>query len=915
MRTCERRKSTRGRKASSLLLAMFASFVLILLTASPATAAGLKVTSVSQQDIVEYASEKGIDLDSLSGALVTYKTEPNYASQPYAAGEISTGTASDALAVLNFARYVAGLSPNVTLDSSFSELAQAASLVSCLNGGLSHSPSQPSGLSNELYQLGEKGAGSSNLSMGHRNPASSVLGYLSDSDRSNIQMVGHRRWVLNPTMGKTGFGYVGGYSAMYAFDRSNKSASESNVAWPAQNMPVELFSNRDAWSLSTGSEVNESGVSVTLTRKSDGKTWKMGRAGSDGELYVNNGGYGQKGCIIFRPYDAGSSLSYSPGDSFHVLIEGAGSGSIEYDVNFFSLYPKKTQTISCQSSFTVKLGDPDFSLKASALGGARLSYVSSDNGIVSVASNGTVSINGIGTATITISAGETDEYLSASKSVTVVVERPHTHVVDFYDGDPEHGTVTISPEDMHIVGHTITLTITPDEGYRLESISAQNCITNEAVELSGTGNTRTFTMPDADVRLHATFVPATAHKITAAKPDGGTVTLSKESALAGDEVTVTLAPSEGYELTSVSATDATGKAVALSGTGSTRTFVMPDADVTLTAVFTQTAPEPGSGDGYRGFPDVMGDEWFATDRALGYVVDHGLIEGYKDGSFGASRPVTRAQLVTVLWRMAGKPSATSEPFLDADPQGFYWNALQWARANKIASGYSGTNRFGPDDRLTRETLATFAASYARLQGIDTSGYESELNAFADASKVSTWARSSMGWCVHVGIFSGQGSTGLIDPQGVADRAQMAKIVAMLHRDVLHLASDEEYAAEKDRQSALAANPSVIRSTPSSQNSDIVVLTGTVRKTMGTQFTYGGSYPIYYLELPAEVTVTGTQYGPIANTRLILPKGYESYVGKTVSVRTGVSIRPTASIPEAAITMLWCNKYCTFQRVF
>ena len=150
-----------------------------------------------------------------------------------------------------FARYVAGLSPNVTLDSSFSELAQAASLVSCLNGGLSHSPSQPSGLSNELYQLGKKGAGSSNLSMGYRNPASSVLGYLSDSDRSNIQMVGHRRWVLNPTMGKTGFGYVGGYSAMYAFDRSNKSASESNVAWPAQNMPVELFSSTDAWSLST----------------------------------------------------------------------------------------------------------------------------------------------------------------------------------------------------------------------------------------------------------------------------------------------------------------------------------------------------------------------------------------------------------------------------------------------------------------------------------------------------------------------------------------------------------------------------------------------------------------------------------------------------------------------------------------
>ena len=78
-----------------------------------------------------------------------------------------------------------GIPPDVTLDSSYSELAQAASLVNQLNGSLSHSPSQPAGLSSELYQLGKKGAGS------------------------------------------------------------------SNVAWPAQNMPVELFSSTDAWSLST----------------------------------------------------------------------------------------------------------------------------------------------------------------------------------------------------------------------------------------------------------------------------------------------------------------------------------------------------------------------------------------------------------------------------------------------------------------------------------------------------------------------------------------------------------------------------------------------------------------------------------------------------------------------------------------
>lgn len=181
------------RRTAPLLLTMLASLVMVLLTASPALAAGLKVASVSQQDIIEYASENNIDLDALTSAPVTYKTQPNYATQPYAAGELSESTASDALAVVNFARYVAGISSDVTLDSSYSELAQAASLVNQLNGSLSHSPSQPAGLSSELYRLGKKGAGSSNIAMRYRNPAHSVLAYLGDSDRSNIQAVGHRR--------------------------------------------------------------------------------------------------------------------------------------------------------------------------------------------------------------------------------------------------------------------------------------------------------------------------------------------------------------------------------------------------------------------------------------------------------------------------------------------------------------------------------------------------------------------------------------------------------------------------------------------------------------------------------------------------------------------------------------------------
>ena len=642
------------------------------------------------------------------------------------------------------------------------------------------------------------------------------------------------------------------------------------------------------------------------------------------ELYKKVGHY----LNIINPQYTISGAGYStpPGDNYYRTYEQSftfsAKSSKTYTVSEFKqLLDEYCDKLESTQPHTVKVanfanGTASVS-STSAVQGTKITVTVTPDDLHYVAYDGVTVTAANGTKVTVSGTGNTYTFTMPSSDVTVNVKLEHQRrYAQFYDydGPVENGTVTVSPEAPQKVGETVTLTIKPDKGYQLGSISAYDCLAKKNLELSGTGDTRTFVMPDADVRLHATFVPATAHKVTAAKPDGGTVTLSSESALAGDKVTVTLAPSEGYELTSVSATDATGKSVALSGTGNTRTFTMPDADVSLSAVFTKTAAEVDPDDGYLGFPDVTGDEWFATDRALGYAVEHGLIMGYDDGRFAPYEKVPRAQAVTVLWRMAGKPNVSSASFDDVPAGAYYAKAVAWARATKITSGYAGTNSFGPGNELTREMLAAFAASYARLQGIDISGYEYELDAFSDAWKVSAWARSSMGWCVHEGIFSGVGGTTQIAPQGVADRSQLAKIVAVLHRDVLHLASDDEYTTEKNRQSALAANPSVIRSVPDTQNSEVVTLTGTVRRTFADYYFMGSPYPIYYLELPAEVTVTGTQYGSISKAKLILPDGFESYVGKTVSVRTQVSIRPTASIPEAQFTMLWCFN-TTFQRVF
>lgn len=159
---------------------------------------------------------------------------------------------------------------------------------------------------------------------------------MADSSARNISTLGHRRWILNPTMGKAGFGAVSGYngtySAMYIFDDSRNARMDYQVAWPAQNMPLSYFTSDSPWSISLGKVLDPDNISVTLTRVNDGRVWKFSSYGSHGEFYVNNNGYGQKGCVIFRP---SGLTSYNHGDLFNVSIKGAGKKKIEYSVNFF----------------------------------------------------------------------------------------------------------------------------------------------------------------------------------------------------------------------------------------------------------------------------------------------------------------------------------------------------------------------------------------------------------------------------------------------------------------------------------------------------------------------------------------------------------------------------------------------------
>ena len=194
-------------------------------------------------------------------------------------------------------------------------------------------------------------------------------------------------------------------------------------------------------------------------------------------------------------------------------------------------------------------------------------------------------------------------------------------------------------------------------------------------------------------------------------------------------------------------------------------------------------PTPDPQPQYRGFVDVPADSWYVESGVFDYALDHGLMKGYSDGSnrFGPDDSITRAMAVTVLWRMAGEPACEAADFDDADysEDSWYKDAVRWARASEVVKGYEGTNFFGPNDPVTREQLAVMVARFAStISHIDTLSTGAALAAKPDASSVSDWAYDAVAWSVDQGILGG---ASIIDPQGTATRCQGCKMLSIAHK--------------------------------------------------------------------------------------------------------------------------------------
>lgn len=178
--------------------------------------------------------------------------------------------------------------------------------------------------------------------------------------------------------------------------------------------------------------------------------------------------------------------------------------------------------------------------------------------------------------------------------------------------------------------------------------------------------------------------------------------------------------------------------------------------------------------GYTGpYTDIIGNEWFLS--AVEFVTEAGVMDGLSEDRFGAYENLTRGQLVTSLWQMAGEPTTEYiQKFPDVPDGESYTQAVLWASQNGIVGGYSN-GYFGPDDSITREQLATVICAYAEYRGCVTDN-RADISGYQDASQVSDFAQEAMGWIVQTGLIQGKSNNTLLDPQGVTTRAECAVII-------------------------------------------------------------------------------------------------------------------------------------------
>ena len=388
----------------------------------------------------------------------------------------------------------------------------------------------------------------------------------------------------------------------------------------------------------------------------------------------------------------------------------------------------------------------------------------SSNTSVATVENGVVTAVGAGSTTIKATVdGKSAECSVTVNAATVPVTGVslNKNTLELYTGKRETLIATVEPSDA------------TNPAVNWSSDKPEVATVEGGTVTAKAAGTATITVTTVDggftaictVTVRPDIPPANPnYRITVEATQGGTVTADPTAAKAGATVTLTPVPDRGYQVGTVAVTDRFGEAVAVTEQADgTYTFVMPNGQVTVTVTFAE-APLP--------FPDVTEGDWFYD--AVRYAYETGLMDGVGDSLFAPNSETTRAQLVTILYRLAGEPEPGGDSgFADVAAGTWYTDAVAWAAENGIVNGVSDTE-FVPGDDITREQLAAILYRYAACQGYDVS-QRADLSGFGDAESISGYAQEALSWAHAQGLVLGF-EDGSLRPQGTASRAQIAAVL-------------------------------------------------------------------------------------------------------------------------------------------
>lgn len=448
---------------------------------------------------------------------------------------------------------------------------------------------------------------------------------------------------------------------------------------------------------------------------------------------------------------------------------------------------------------------------------AAVRFESSDPSVVTI-TNGVLQAVGTGTAVVTAAVGpdvsgytygEGTELLWADNTdalpSSLLKTQSLTVTVASSGGNSNGGTSTPS---LPAEGENSIITLKP--GATLENGAAAVTVTekeltdavNKVIEKNGT---EIVIAPAIDQKATSVQVELPAAPVAALAGKTG-ASLTIQTAIASvtlpNSALAALDAKEGMVINIARAEDGTvsitvqadGKTldktdgglhvtIPVNGVSETTVLVLGDADGTETPLPTSistgngiAARLPGSAavrvkENAKAFQDMSDSAWYSG--AVNFVSARGIMNGIGGGNFEPNGTVTRGMVAQVLYNFEFKPDSGFPAFSDVTEKDWYAEAVNWAAAQDIVSGYGG-GRFGGDDTVTREQLVTILHRYARMSGLvrDVSG---NLDNFTDGNRTSVWAQEAMEWAVSCGLQEGKGN-GVLDPDGTATRAEVAQVL-------------------------------------------------------------------------------------------------------------------------------------------